>query len=168
MPRIPERPKVSEEAIQHAAKMLAPGAGTMLLLSGQGVRERGLALAGAIAHKTGARLLAQGSNALVQRGAGRVPVNRLPYPVPQALGVLKDVQRMILVGAKAPVAFFAYPDQPSILTPEGCAISHARRHWMTTPIDALERLADAVGARSKDAPVQQPCDARHAGRHTRP
>jgi acetolactate synthase-1/2/3 large subunit len=156
VPLIPGRPKVSEEVIQQAVKMLAVGDGTMLLLSGQGVRERGLALAGAIAHKTGARLLAQGSNALVQRGAGRVPVNRLPYPVPQALGVLKDVRRMILVGAKPPVAFFAYPHHPSILTQEGCEF-----HTLTTladdTLDALERLADAVGARIKDAPVQQPC-----------
>jgi acetolactate synthase-1/2/3 large subunit len=50
----------------------------MLLLAGEGMRERGLALAGAIANKTGARILAQGANARVQRGAGRVPVNRVP------------------------------------------------------------------------------------------
>ena len=127
----------------------------MLLLSGQGVHERGLALAGAIATKTGARILAQGSNARVQRGAGRVPVNRVPYPVPQALQVLKDVQRLILVGARAPVAFFGYPDQPSILTPEGCAVSTLTTLADDT-LDALERLADAVGANIKDAPVQQP------------
>ena len=153
---IPLRPKVSEEAIRHAVKMLEQGEGTTLLLAGQGVHERGLALAGAIAKKTGARILAQGSNARLQRGAGRVPINRIPYPVPQALGVLKDVRRLILVGARAPVAFFAYPDQPSILTQPGCEL-----HPLTTladdAIDALERLADAVGARVKDAPVQQPC-----------
>jgi acetolactate synthase-1/2/3 large subunit len=127
----------------------------MLLLSGQGVHERGLALAGAIAQKTGARILAQGSNARLQRGAGRVPINRVPYPVPQALGVLKDVRRMILVGARQPVAFFAYPNHPSILTQEGCEF-----HPLTTladdAVDALERLADAVGAKIKDAPLQQP------------
>src|SRR6185503_3970384 len=65
VPVIPRRTRVSEEAVQHAARTLAQGAGTMLLLAGAGVRERGLALAGAIAHKTGARLMAQGSNALV-------------------------------------------------------------------------------------------------------
>jgi acetolactate synthase-1/2/3 large subunit len=63
---------------------------------------------------------------------------------------------MILVGAKPPVAFFAYPHHPSILTQEGCEF-----HTLTTladdTLDALERLADAVGARIKDAPVQQPC-----------
>jgi acetolactate synthase-1/2/3 large subunit len=155
VPAIPSRSKVSEEAIRQAVKMLDQGPGTMLLLSGQGVHERGLALAGAIAAKTGARIMAQGSNARLQRGAGRVPVNRVPYPVPQALGVLKDTRRMILIGARSPVAFFAYPNHPSILTQDGCEF-----HPLTTladdAIDALERLADAVGARIKDAQVQQP------------
>jgi len=155
VPAIPTRTKVTADAVKHAAQVLAQGAGTMLLLAGQGVRERGLALAGAIAQKTGARILAQGSNALLQRGAGRVPVNRLPYPVPQALQVLKDVQRLILVGAKAPVSFFGYPNQPSILTPEGCAISTLAA-LEEDLVDALERLADAVGANLKEAPVQQP------------
>ena len=77
---IPRRATVSEDAVQDAARVLAQGAGTMLVALGAGVRERGLALAGAIAHKTGARLMAQGSNARVQRGAGRVPVDRIPYP----------------------------------------------------------------------------------------
>jgi acetolactate synthase I/II/III large subunit len=155
VPAIPRRAQVSEDAVQHAARTLAQDPGTMLLLSGAGVHERGLALAGAIAHKTGAHLLAQGSNARVQRGAGRVPVNRIPYPVPQALNVLKDVQRLILVGARAPVAFFGYPNQPSILTPEGCAISTLAT-LEDDLIDALERLADAVGANVQDTPVQQP------------
>jgi acetolactate synthase-1/2/3 large subunit len=155
VPAIPKRPKVAEETIRQAAHALAQGTGTMLLLAGEGVQERGLALAGAIAQKTGAQLMGQGSNARVHRGAGRVAVNRLPYPVPQALQVLKDVQRLILIGAKAPVSFFGYPNQPSVLTPSGCAIS-----TLTSPtedtIDALERLADALGARLKEAPLQPP------------
>lgn len=155
VPAIPTRTRIAADAVKQAAQVLAQGPGTMLLLSGQGVHERGLALAGAIATKTGVRILAQGSNARVQRGAGRVPVNRVPYPVPQALQVLKDVQRLILVGARAPVAFFGYPDQPSILTPDGCAISTLAT-LEDDIVDALERLADAVGANVKDAPVQQP------------
>src|SRR3989440_9141889 len=62
VPTIPTRTQVAEDAVKQAARVLAQGAGTMLLLSGEGVHERGLALAGAIAKKTGARLLAQGSN----------------------------------------------------------------------------------------------------------
>jgi len=78
----------------------------------------------------------------------------VPYPVPQALRVLQDVQRLILVGAKAPVAFFGYPNQPSVLTPEGCAISTLST-LQDDSLDALERLADAVGAKLMNTPVQQ-------------
>jgi acetolactate synthase-1/2/3 large subunit len=155
VPAIPARAKVAEDTIKRIATILAPGAGTMLLLTGLGVRERGLALAGAIAKKTGARLLAQGSNARLQRGAGRVPVNRVPYPVPQALQVLQDVRRLILVGTRPPVAFFGYPDQPSSLTQDGCEFYTLAR-LEEDIIDALERLADAVGAKITEAPVQQP------------
>jgi acetolactate synthase-1/2/3 large subunit len=83
-------------------------------------------------------------------------VNRVPYPVPQAVHVLKDVQRMILVGAKAPVAFFGYPNQPSVVTPPGCEF-HTLSRLEEDIVDALERLADAVGAKITAAPVQQPC-----------
>ena len=51
-----------------------------------------------------------------------------------------------------PVAFFAYPDKPSLLTPEGC-----QGHVLARPdedlIAALEMLAEAVGARGTPAPV---------------
>ena len=106
------------DAVARCAKALRSGEPAMLLLTGQALRENGLALAGRIATATGARILAQGSNARIARGAGRVPIERLPYPVDQALGVLKDVRHLILVGSKAPVAFFAYPDKPSVLTPD--------------------------------------------------
>ncbi len=155
VPVIPPRAQAVEATVHHAADILASGAGTMLLLGAEGMRERGLALAGAIAQKTGARMLAQGSNARLQRGAGRVAVDRVPFPVPQAVDMLKDVQRLILVGAKAPIAFFGYPDRPSILTQDGCDI-HTLTALEEDTIDALERLADAVGAKVEDAPVQPP------------
>ena len=127
----------------------------MLFLTGQAVRERGLALAGRIATATGARILAQGSNARIERGAGRVSIERLPYPVDQALAVLKDVRHLILVGAKAPVAFFAYPDKPSVLTPDGCQI-HRLSTLAEDSISALEWLAEEVGAKKNGETVQQP------------
>jgi acetolactate synthase-1/2/3 large subunit len=155
VPAIPSRSTASEDAIRNAMQVLEHGPGTMLLLTGQGLHERGLALAGAIAQKTGARILAQGSNARLQRGAGRVPVDRVPFPIPPALEMLKDVQRMILVGAKPPVAFFGYPDRPSILTHDGCDF-HTLTALQEDAVDALERLADAVGARIEDAVLQRP------------
>src|SRR5947209_3546952 len=142
----------ARKAVEEAARVLRSGQPTLILLTGRAVRADGLALAGKIAAKTGARLIAQGSNARTQRGRGRVSVERIPYVVDQALGVLAGLQHVILVGAKMPVAFFAYPDKPSRLYPEGC-----RGHVLALPdqdlIAALEMLAEEVGAGAVPAPV---------------
>ena len=149
-PQRPEPP--APEAVEEAARVLRSGEPTLILVTGRAVREDGLALAGKIAAKTGARIIAQGSNARTQRGRGRVHVERVPYVVDQALQVLAGLKHIILVGAKMPVAFFAYPDKPSCLYPEDC-----RGHVLARPdedqIAALEMLADAVGARQIPAPV---------------
>jgi acetolactate synthase-1/2/3 large subunit len=150
-----ERVRVEREAVTRCAKALRTGEPAMLFLTGQALRENALALAGRIATATGARILAQGSNARIARGAGRVPIERLPYPVDQALAVLKDVRHLILVGSKAPVAFFAYPDKPSVLTPEPCEILRLST-LAEDSISALEWLADEVGAKKNGEVVQQP------------
>src|SRR5205814_9982540 len=110
----------SREAVAEAARVWPSGEPTLSLLTGRAVRADGLELAGKIAQKCNARLMAQGSNARTQRGRGRVSVERIPYVVDQALKVLDGLKHVILVGAKMPVAFFAYPNKPSQLTPEGC------------------------------------------------
>jgi acetolactate synthase-1/2/3 large subunit len=89
--------------------------------------------------------LAQMSNARLERGAGRVPIDRLRYPVDQALDQLGRFRHVVLVGTREPVAFFAYPGKPSRLAPEGAAI-----HRLAGPEDdlvtALEQLAERIGA----------------------
>jgi acetolactate synthase I/II/III large subunit len=152
----------SADAVEEAARVLRSGAPTLVLLAGRSLYADGLDLAGRIAAKTGARLSAQGSNARTQRGRGRVSVDRVPYVVEQALKYLDGIRHVVLVGSKMPVAFFAYPDKPSHLTPEGC-----QGHVLARPgddlIQALEALADAVGARSTapllpDEPAPTPAD----------
>jgi acetolactate synthase I/II/III large subunit len=142
----------SREAVGEAARVLRSGEPTLILVTGRAVHADGLELAGKIAAKTGARLIAQGSNARTQRGRGRVSVERIPYVVDQALQVLAGLQHVILVGAKMPVAFFAYPDKPSRLTPPGC-VGHVLAHPDEDLLLALEMLADEVGARAIPAPV---------------
>ncbi len=149
----PVKPQApSTEAVETAARVLRSGEPALILLAGRALREDGLALAGRIAAKTGARIIAQGSNARTQRGRGRVSVERIPYVVDQALKVLAGLKHVILVGSKMPVAFFAYPDKPSVLTPEGC-----QGHTLARPdedlIAGLEMLAEAVGVRGTPAPV---------------
>ena len=139
--------KVSPERVVESARVLAQGAGALLLLGGSGLTERSLQWAGRIAAKTGCRLLASGFNARVQRGAGRVQVNRVPYVVGLALDALKDVRHIVLAGAKFPVSFFAYPDKPSVLAPEDCTSTSlaGAEHDIEA---ALEDLAAELGART--------------------
>ena len=153
VPAIAGRPAVAAEAVTEAAAALRSGETTVVLMTGTALREAALLVAGRIAAKTGARLMCQMSNARLQRGAGRVHVERVPYPVDQALALLADVRHIILVGAKAPVAFFAYPDKPSVLWPEGCAI-HRLAEIGDDLLGALEWLADEVGAAKEDAAVE--------------
>jgi acetolactate synthase-1/2/3 large subunit len=139
------RAKVSDEALREAAAALKHGASTMLLLGDRALRAEALAHASRIAQKTGCRFMAPGANPRVERGAGRVSVDRVPYPVDQALKVLTGVKHLILVGTRSPIAFFGYPGKPSAVTPPDCQ-PILLAEWSEDQTDALERLADLVGA----------------------
>src|SRR5690606_25245257 len=121
------------------------------------LREPALTVAGRIARATGVRLLSPTSNRRTERGVNRTPVTRVPYPVDQAVALLKDVRQLILVGASAPVAFFAYPGKPSLLAPQDQAPI-----VLATPeqdlLQALEWLADELGI-AATAPVLLPSAA---------
>ncbi|MCP5373035.1 MAG: acetolactate synthase large subunit [Hyphomicrobiales bacterium] len=145
-------PKVDEAAVAAAADVLRGDGPNLVLLAGDALLADGLAIAGRIAAATGADLLAPTHCPRIDRGAGRVPVLRIPYPVDQALPVLAKYRHVILVGGKEPVAFFAYPDKPGRLLPEGCAITRlaGNDHDLA---DALARLADAVGAGNATLPL---------------
>ncbi|WP_235602384.1 acetolactate synthase large subunit [Sulfitobacter geojensis] len=98
------------------------GPETLLLLGGGALTESNLETAGRIAAKTGCKILSEWSNARLERGAGRVFVGRVPYPIDIALKVLEPFKRIVLIGARAPIGFFAYPGKPAILTREGAEI----------------------------------------------
>jgi acetolactate synthase-1/2/3 large subunit len=148
---IPERAKASEGAIREAADALRSGAPAVLFLGDRTLRQEGLDLAARIATATGARLVAQVSNARIERGAGRQPIDRLPYPVDVAVERLAGVKHLIILGTTPPVAFFAYPEKPSELQPQDCEIKVLAGPEMDQ-LDALRRLADLVGA-SREAPA---------------
>jgi acetolactate synthase-1/2/3 large subunit len=59
---------------------------------------------------------------------------------------------MLLAGTKTPVAFFAYPAMPSVLTPEGCKVA-TLSYLHEDAAAALEALADTLGAK-KPGPTQ--------------
>src|SRR3981081_3394296 len=87
------------------------------------------------------------------RGRGRFSIDRIPYVIEQALPILKDFRHIVLVEANDPVAFFAYPNKPSMLKPAGCEV-HRMTSGGENSVAALEALASAVGAKPHDAKPQ--------------
>ena len=89
----------------HATVRLA----TAILIGGNALYGKGLVAAGRIAAATGAKLLAPYPITRLQRGAGIPRVDRVQYVLEQGIEQFKEFRQLILVGAQAPVAYFAYP-----------------------------------------------------------
>ncbi|MGX7826984.1 acetolactate synthase large subunit [Actinokineospora sp. 24-640] len=141
---IPPAPATVDDArIADVAGVL--GESTVILLGAGVTGERGLRAAGRVAAATGAKLFAETFPARIERGAGLPAVDRLGYLAEQVQWQLTDIKHLVLVGAKAPVSFFAYPGKPSELTPEGCAV-HTLAELTDDTADALDRLAEKVAA----------------------
>ena len=149
LPDVPP-PAVAPDAVAAAAQALRSGEPAMLLLGGDALRAGPLATAQGILAATGARMLAQTSNARMERGAGRAPIERLPYPVDQAVAALAGLKHLVLVGASDPVGFFAYPNKPGRMAPADCQV-HVLSRPEHDPSEALSRLADALGAEPPEA-----------------
>jgi acetolactate synthase-1/2/3 large subunit len=148
-----QRISYSPQAVDNAAKVMRGGAQTLLLLTGSALTEQGLALAAQIAGKTGCKVMGQTYNPRMARGRGRFSIDRIPYVIEQALPILKDFRHIVLVEANDPVAFFAYPNKPSMLKPDGCEV-HRLTAGGENSVAALEALAAALGAKPIDAKPQ--------------
>ncbi len=137
--------RVGKEDIEAVARLLTNGKPSALLLRGQALYGAGLEAAGRIQAKTGARLLCDTFAPRSQGGEGAAAVERLPYFGEQILSFLAGLEQIVLVGAKPPVSFFAYPGKPSLCAPQGCEF-----FYLTQPhedgVGALSDLAEALDA----------------------
>lgn len=136
---------VAAGTVEAVARLLANGKPSALLLRGAALRGAALEAAGRIQAKSGARLLCDTFAPCAELGAGRVPVARIPYFAEQAVAFLQEVEQIILVGAKPPVSFFAYPGKPSWCAPAGCAFSYLAQAHEDGAL-ALRHLAEALDA----------------------
>jgi len=77
---------------------------------------------------------------LGEHGLGVPTLERLAYLAELASAQLAGCRHLVLVGARSPVSFFAYPGQPSDLVPAGC-----RTYVAAGPADDCEKaLADLL------------------------
>jgi acetolactate synthase-1/2/3 large subunit len=140
----PAQPDVAET--ERAARALRAGAtAAALVVSGNGLRARGLRAAERIARATGCRVFAPTFPPVQDRGAGLLSPDKIPYAPEPARQILDPYKTVVLAGAGEPVAFFGYPDHRSGLCAEGAEILHLCRVTVD-PAAALEALADALGA----------------------
>lgn len=142
---VPTAPAVDPGAVEKAARILRDQRNVLILLAGKAVFNPAQKLAWRIAQATGATLMADFVNAHLQRGRGNLPLARVPYVTEKAMEALAGFEHIILVGAKPPVGFFAYPNTPSTQYAPGTQI-----HTLSRPDqdadDALQALIDAIGA----------------------
>jgi acetolactate synthase I/II/III large subunit len=144
------------DVVDAVAKVLVSGEPCALLLGGSATREAGLVAASRVANATGAKLLGETFPARLQRGAGLPPLERLGYLAEFMTAQLAGLRNLILVDAKAPVSFFAYPGKPSFLVPDGCEV-RVLATGADDAVGALEHLADLVGnADPTLQPAQRP------------
>lgn len=166
---LPGLRQAADPALQEAERLLRKGGGGMLL-GGNALTGRGLHAAARVAAATGCGVWIETFPSRHERGRNLPDFPYLPYFPEQARDALANVTSLVLAGAREPVAFFAYPDQPSRFAPDG-----AELHTLADPDAgedaalALEALALELGAppstdmRSLDAQAFAP-----SGQHLDP
>jgi acetolactate synthase I/II/III large subunit len=148
------RPSLPDaQTIERAATMLRSGLRTAILLDGNALYGKSLITAARVAAATGAKLLAPYPITRLQRGAGLPRIDRVQYVLEQGIEQFKEFRQLILVGAQAPVAYFAYPGKNSAFTSPECEI-----HTLARPsedyVGALEALAENLSIRETDLVVE--------------
>ena len=148
----PMAPGVDADALARCVRALGPR--SAILLGGR-LDATALKLAGQICATSGARLMMETFPAIVERGAGVVDPERIIYLSEFALHQFAEIDSLVLVGAPAPVGFFAYPDVASRLTRDDCEVI-----TLVGPggdvAGPLAALAAATGAAPIEVPVGEP------------
>jgi acetolactate synthase-1/2/3 large subunit len=116
-----------------------------LFVGGPALTKENLALAQRVATVTNSKLLMETFPSIMDRGASVASPERLIYVSEFAVDQLKDCDAVILLGAREPVGFFAYPKVASRLAPETADIINVAPPGSDVSA-ALELLVDALRA----------------------
>ncbi len=151
-------PAVDSARIEEVARIIENAEGrVVLLLSYPATTGACLQHLQRISQHTGVQLLGDTFLTRIERGQTRPQVPRLAYFGEMAVEELKAFRHIIRVGAKEPVSFFAYPNRPSRLVPDGteCHLLAERHEDIEAALAALsERLCTGSRNRPEDAPHQ--------------
>ncbi len=129
---------------------------TAILIGGSALDEDHLDLAQRVAVATSSTLIVETFPPIMARGAGVASPDRLIYVAEFAIAQLKDVDAIVLIDARPPVSFFAYPNVANVLSGPECELIDAApsgidaRAALTALVDAVH--APAVVVTRDDAP----------------
>jgi acetolactate synthase-1/2/3 large subunit len=144
--------------VDDEAQKLRQARSPLLLLGGAMGDEESLRRAHQIAHRVGGTVLLEQFPTCVRRSPGVSAPERLAYLPFQARAQLANHDRIVLVGADAPVCFFGYEGQAPSLAPDGCPVvdtvgAHGNGHVvLDTLAQALDCTSDEVmGAETLEA-----------------
>ncbi len=138
-------PVASADTITAVAQALNGNGKVAFLLGGQALRAPALLVASRISEATGAVLHAEVFPTRMERGAGLPYVERIAYLAELASVQLAGLEHLILVDAKAPVSFFAYPGKKSYLVPDGCTV-HTLAAFDQDALGSLQALLTQLKA----------------------
>ncbi|MBV9659971.1 MAG: acetolactate synthase large subunit [Acidimicrobiales bacterium] len=130
-----------EGVVDEVARALRSGEPVGFLVGGRAGRAGVLEQVGALAAGRPAKVLCETFPARLERGAGRLDVERLAYLGERAMAQLEGLAHLVVVDAVSPVSFFAYPGKPSDLVPDGCRV-----HRLAGPADDVGAALDAVAS----------------------
>jgi acetolactate synthase-1/2/3 large subunit len=122
--KIRARTRASDGDIAEAARLLrefGPLAG--VLIGGETMIDAGLTAAKRIAAGSRARLFYDRNTSRAALGVGRFAPQRVAYFPEKAEEQFRGLRHVVLIEAKAPVSFFAYPGRKSTLLPDDCAVT---------------------------------------------
>lgn len=151
------------EGIEAGARALRARGTTIILLGAGAMTAAAQQAAAGIAAATGARVFAETFPARWDRGGDIPVIPRFPYFPEMGIATLKDADSVLLVGAKAPIAYFGKTGLPSELARPGTQLV-----TLADPGEdatgAIRALAHVVGAVPLLAPAMSappPAEAGH-------
>jgi acetolactate synthase-1/2/3 large subunit len=165
--------EATDGAVGGAAHLLCKG-GAGILLGGNALTAGGLRAAARVAAATGCKVWIETFPARLERGDHLPAFPILPYFPEQVRQTLGDLSGLVLAGARQPVAFFAYPGQPSLLAGESTTLhmladpdegvdATLALEWLADDLDAPEG-ADASRPQQDYTPTGQPLNPDNVGR----
>ncbi len=133
--------------LAQVAEVLKRSKSVAIVIGGAALRGNALMSVARVAKASGATLLCETFKSRMERGAGRVPVDAIPYRLQNAVSLLKDFDHIIAIGTRPPVAFFAYPGTRSELYAEKTEVYQLATLFQDVPkvLQDLEVLLDASG-----------------------